>query len=302
MGPFFSTLLAPNAARAYADGAMTPDEANSFLFAYNKLVGDAAPKTVMSKDDLGRDVSYKTPGYSIPSFLTEAIAQGNQINTLSSRSEVPPTRGTVSLGPDVTADIDNASRGTPVAVRADDTAKSDAPRVNPPRQLTLHEMADTLVFTEAAKGMIARNVPLAGNMAAQSQVNQNYFNNLRRELTRIMQNSPRFAEGERTAIQEELGMGVKINQDANALRNSFLGVDRFLAEKVDQARIDYANKDLVPEIRKAAQEDIRSITAFREKLMPPRLYNTDDIAKLPLGAVFFWRNEENYRTRENTGK
>jgi len=159
-------------------------------------------------------------------------------------------------------------------------------------------MAPSLSFIEVAKGNIGRNIPLAGSIASESQVNQNYYNNQVRELIRIMQNSPRFAEGERESIERELNMGLQMRRDANALRNIFTGVDRFLAEKLEQAKIDYANEELVPEIRKSAQDDIRSITAFRAKLMPVRVHSLDEVRSLPANTPFFYKNERMHRVKQ----
>lgn len=298
MGPFYNTVLTPGAAQAYADGALTPEEDNAFQFAVNKIVADARPRTEIYKDELGRDVTRPIPGYEIPPFLVSAIAQRKQLDALGPRPAVAPTRGTVPLGADAAIEIDRASGETPATVQAADMAKRAETQTTSPKQPTLWEMAPSLSFIEVAKGNIARNVPLAGNIAAQAQQNQNYYNNQVRELIRIMQNSPRFAEGERESIERELNMGLQMRRDANALRNIFMGVDRFLAEKLDQAKIDYANEELVPEIRKAAQDDIRSITAFREKLMPPRVYSLDEVKALPVGSPFFYKNETNYRVRQ----
>jgi len=291
MGPFFNVLLAPGAAQAYADGAMTPDEQNVFEFAYNKVVADSRPRTEVYKDDMGRDASRTIPGYEIPPFLTNAMAQRKQLDALGPRPAVDQTRGTVPLGSDVAIEIDRASGETPATVQAADTAKRVETQTTAPRQPTLWEMAPSLSFLEVAKGNIARNVPFMGKLAEEAQVNQNYYNNQVRELIRLMQNSPRFAEGERESIEKELDMALKVRRDADALRNIFKGVDQFLAEKVNQARIDYANKELVPEIRKQAQEDIRSINAFRAKLMPVQVYSLDEVRSLPPGTSFFYKNE-----------
>lgn len=285
MGPFFNVLLAPGAAQAYADGAMTPDEQNVFEFAYNKVVADSRPRKEIYKDDLGRDTSRTIPGYEIPPFLTNAIAQRKQLDALGPRPAVDQTINTVPAGPGVVAELNRTS------VQAADTAEGTATQSRAPRQLTLWEMAPSLSFLDVAAGNIARNVPFAGKLAEEAQVNQNYYNNQVRELIRIMQNSPRFAEGERESIERELNMGLQMRRDANALRNIFTGVDRFLAEKVEQAKIDYANEELVPEIRKQAQEDIRSITAFRAKLIPVQVYSLDEVRSLPVDTPFFYKNE-----------
>jgi len=292
MGPFFDALLSPGASQAYADGEMTPDEQNFFEFAYNRVVADSRPRVEIYKDELGKDQKNIIPGYEIPSFLTDAVARRRQLDALGPRPAVDQTTRTVPASPSVVAELDRAS------MQAADTAEGTATQSRAPRQPTLWEMAPSLSFIDVAAGNIARNVPFAGKLAAESQVNQNYYNNQVRELIRLMQNSPRFAEGERESIEKELNMDLQVRRDANALRNIFSGVDRFLAEKLEQAKIDYANEELVPEIRKSAQDDIRSITAFRAKLMPVRVHSLDEVRSLPANTPFFYKNERTHRVKQ----
>lgn len=293
MGPFYETVLTPGFAQAYADGVLTPDENNLFEFSANRVIADALSKKEVYKDELGRDVERTVPGYEVPAFLTNALAQRRQLDALGVVASGPATTGTVP----VTTGARVAPASQPPAVTPGAEVTTPAPTVGGP-QPTLWEMAPTLTTLDVAKGIVARNVPFTGNIAPEAQQNQNYYNNMVRELVRIMQNSPRFAEGERESIEAELDMGLKIRRDVNAMRNIFIGVDRFLAEKLEAAKRDAANPDAIPEIQKAALEDIRSITDFRRRLIPPKVNSLEEVRTLPVGSPFFYKDYRNFRTRQ----
>lgn len=300
MGPFYETVLAPGFAQAYADGVLTPDESNLFEFSANRIIADARPRTEVYKDELGRDVERTVPGYEVPAFLTNALAQRRQLDALGVVASGPATTGTVPVTTEARVAppaAETAPVPQPPAVTPGAEVTTPAPTAGG-RQPTLWEMAPTLTTVDVAKGIIARNIPGAGGLASEAQQNQNYYNNMVRELVRIMQNSPRFAEGERESIEAELDMGLKIRRDVNAMRNIFIGVDRFLTEKLEAAKRDAANPDATPEIQKSALEDIRSITDFRRKLMPPVVNSLEEVRALPVGTPFFYKDYRNLRTRQ----
>lgn len=300
MGPFFEVVLTPGFAQAYADGMLTPDEANLFELSANKVIADARSKKEVYKDQLGRDVERTIPGYEIPAFISNALAQRKQLDAMGVAPSGPVTTGTVPVTTEARVAppaAETAPVSRPPAGATSTEATTPVPTVGGP-QPTLWEMAPTLTTLDVAKGIVARNVPLTGNIAPEAQRNQNYYNNMVRELVRIMQNSPRFAEGERESIEAELDMGLKIRRDVNAMRNIFIGVDRFLAEKLENAKRDAANPDAIPEMQKAALEDIKSITDFRRRLIPPKVNSLEEVRALPVGSPFFYKDYRNFRTRQ----
>jgi hypothetical protein len=292
LGPFWNIVTAPGMAQAYADGALTPDEDNMFLTASNRILADARSRTEVYKDDLGRDVSRQIPGYELP-WLTDALAQRQQLDAMGGPPPAAPTPGTVPLGPEVAPSVapatGEAAAAEPVSTEA---AATGAP------QRTIWEMAPNLSALQVAGAAVAQNVPGAGGFFSQAQQDQAYFESSLRELVKALQNNPRYAEGERQAIERELNLNPRVLRDADALRNSLLGIDRFLTERKTEAGQTYGNKENTPEARGQALDAIVAIENFQKKLMPVRVNSLDEVRALPPGTAFFFKNETTHRVRQ----
>ena len=288
MGPFWNVVLTPGLAQAYADGQLSPDDENVFLTAANVILADARPKTEIYTNDLGNKVSRTLPGYEVP-FLKNALAARQALGEISA----PATSGTVPVGPTT---VSPESAVEPTGAPASATPATTAAQVRP---RTLWDMAPNLSFVQAAAAGIAQNVPLAGGVAQQAQQDITYFENSVRELIKVLQNNPRFAEGERAAIEKELDLSPRFMRDETALRNTFVGVDKFLGEKLADSRSVLADPNNTPEAKKFASDSIDAITNFRKKLgVPVRVFSIDEVRRLEPGTPFFYKNETNFRVRQ----
>lgn len=283
----WSVINTPGLLQAYADGETTPEEDNLITSAASRLL---RPTTEMYTNDLGNKVTRTIPGYNLP-FLTEALAARNALDK-SGRRPGPQTPGTVPAGPNTVAPDAAVAPAPSAAPAAAPTAAVSRPR-------RLWDMAPNLSFVQAAAAGIAQNVPLAGGMAEQAQQDKTYFENSVRELIKVLQNNPRFAEGERAAIEKELDLSPRFMRDENALRNTFVGVDKFLEDKLKDSRAVLADPANTPEAKKFASDSIDAIVNFRDKLgVPVRVYSLDEVRRLPPGTPFFYKDATNFRVRE----
>jgi len=281
----WSVINAPGLLQAYADGETTPEEDNLITSAASRLLRSSEE---VYENDLGNKVTRTIPGYNLP-FLTDALAARRALDA-SGRRPGPQTPGTVPAGPNT------VSPEAAVAPEAPATPAT-APVAGRPRKLW--DMAPNLSFVQAAAAGIAQNVPLAGGMAEQAQQDKAYFENSVRELIKVLQNNPRFAEGEREAIEKELDLSPRFMRDENALRNTFVGVDKFLEDKLKDSRNILADPANTPEAKKFASDSIDAIINFREKLgVPVRVYSLEEVRKLPPGTPFFYKDATNFRVRE----
>lgn len=279
----WSVVNAPGLLQAYADGETTPEEDNLITSAASRLL---RPSTEIYTNDLGNKVTRTIPGYNLP-FLTDALAARRALDA-SGRRPGPQTPGTVPAGPNTVS---------PEAAVAPEAPAAPAPVAGRPRKLW--DMAPNLSFVQAAAAGIAQNVPLAGGMAEQAQQDKTYFENSVRELIKVLQNNPRFAEGERAAIEEELDLSPRFMRDENALRNTFVGVDKFLEDKLRDSQAVLSDPANTPEAKKFASDSIDAIINFREKLgVPVRVYSLEEVRKLPPGTPFFYKDATNFRVRE----
>jgi hypothetical protein len=279
----WSVVNAPGLLQAYADGETTPEEDNLIASAASRLL---RPTTEVYTNDLGNKVTRTIPGYDLP-FLTDALNARSQLDRSGPRPP-PRTSGTVPAGPNTVRPDAAVAPETPAAPSAD-TA----------RRRTLFEMAPNLSFVQVAAAGIGQNVPLAGRMAAQAQQDRGYYDNSVRELIKVLQNNPRFAEGEREAIEKELDLSPRFRRDADALRNTFIGVDKFLEDKLNDSRGILADPTNTPEAKKFASDSIDAIINFRAKLgVPVRVYSLDEVRNLPPGTLFFYKDATDFRVRE----
>lgn len=279
----WSVINAPGLLQAYADGETTPEEDNLITSAASRLL---RPSTEIYTNDLGNKVTRTIPGYNLP-FLTDALAARRALDQSGGRPG-PQTQGTVPAGPNTVS---------PEAAVAPEAPAAPAPVAGRTRKLW--DMAPNLSFIQAAAAGIAQNVPLAGGMAEQAQQDKTYFENSVRELIKVLQNNPRFAEGERAAIEKELDLSPRFMRDENALRNTFVGVDKFLEDKLRDSQAVLSDPANTPEAKKFASDSIDAIVNFREKLgVPVRVYSLEEVRKLPPGTPFFYKDATNFRVRE----
>ena len=269
-----------------------------FIAAANRIIADGRPRKERYQDEAGRDRVVDIPGYEIP-WLNEALAQRQQLDSLGPR---PPreTPGTVSLGPpsaQVGAAPAEAGAEVPGAVTAAQGPTTTGQEAAP-RQRTIWEMAPNLSTVQVAGAMIGQNVPGMGGVSAQAQEDQRYYQASVRDLIKALQNNPRYAEGERQAIEDELDLNPRILRDATAFRNSLMGIDRFLTEKKTDAMRTVQNPEATGEAVRQARDAVITIENFQKKLMPVRVYSVEEVRALPPGTAFFFKNEQMHRVRQ----
>lgn len=298
LGPFWSVVTTPGLAQAYADGQLTPDEDNMFIAAANRIIADGRPRKERYQDEAGRDRVVDIPGYEIP-WLNEALAQRQQLDSLGPRP-ARETSGTVSLGPpSVQAGAAPAEAGAEVpgavtTAQGPTTTGQTTGLAGP----TIWEMAPSFATVEVAGAVIGQNIPGAGGIASEAQQNQRYYRASIRDLIKALQNNPRYAEGEREAIEEELDLDPRIMRDTKAFRNSLIGINRFLTEKKNDAMQTVQDPEATGEAVRQARDAVIAIENFQRKLMPVRVYSIEEVRALPPGTAFFFKNEQMHRVRQ----
>jgi hypothetical protein len=298
LGPFWSVVTTPGLAQAYADGQLTPDEDNMFIAAANRIIADGRPRKERYQDEAGRDRVVDIPGYDIP-WLNEALAQRQQLDNLGPR---PPreTPGTVSLGPPsaqvgaAPAEAGAEAPGEVTTAQGPMTTGQTTGLAGP----TIWEMAPSFATVEVAGGTIGQNIPGAGGIASEAQQNQRYYRASIRDLIKALQNNPRYAEGERQAIEEELDLDPRIMRDTKAFRNSLIGTNRYLTEKKNDAMQTVQDPEATGEAVRQARDAVITIENFQKKLMPVRVYSVEEVRALPPGTAFFFKNEQMHRVRQ----
>lgn len=306
---FMRTVYTPGVLKAWSDGALPSDDDARVEQAVNSLVADAKGRIVKEpyKDSMNRDQvrDVLIPGYKLPRAVQEAIDKRAALVSSGWRPlDISQTPGAL-IGDDATAlPTDETTLEGGVAPAEPGAAPMDAtgaptvaltagtaPPVTFAPNKTLWERAPNLTDIDVVEGVVAQNVPGLGSMNSQAQVDQRFFTQQVNNLVAALQQSPRFAEGEREDIKRELKLNLSALRDTDAIRNNFMGVYQVLRQELEDARRDEADTTLSGDFRKQRQMNARMIDDFLKVLMPPPVYTLDDYRRLPIGSSFL-RQEE----------
>lgn len=140
----------------------------------------------------------------------------------------------------------------------------------------------------AAAEAIART-PGIGNLFPATEFTQarNFIPVVQRDLIRVLQNNPRYAEGERKAIESEINIKPEIWDNPSAARNRLISLDQALEVREQNAFETSRSPNVGREERIQAMNVLNAITKFRMNMgVPPRVKTPDEARKLPSGTQF----------------
>ena len=278
----FVTRFAPE----YSSGTLPPEMERKFESAYTIIT-----EPTYFTDPLTGNVTSRTP--PVPAFLSTAIA---------ARKSIPfaaPTKKGQKGGP--TPAPENAP--TVSAVPTPTTTETQpAPAVTEPapaaakgaqRQPSLWQLTPVLTGPIPAAKDVISSIPGFGDVGKDvTQARARYLGDFR-ELVKSLQNSPVYAQGERSAIETELNIEPRFFDDPAKLRNKLIGIDNFLIGRVEDARRNATNSNIPVDQRKEYIRIATSIENFRPKLgVPVRIFTIKELQKLPSGTPFLWNGTD----------
>jgi hypothetical protein len=278
----FVTRFAPE----YSSGTLPPEMERKFESAYTIIT-----EPTYFTDPLTGNVTSRTP--PVPAFLSTAIA---------ARKSIPfaaPTKKGQKGGP--TPAPENAP--TVSAVPTPTTTETQpAPAVTEPapaaakgaqRQPSLWQLTPVLTGPIPAAKDVISSIPGFGDVGKDvTQARARYLGDFR-ELVKSLQNSPVYAQGERSAIETELNIEPRFFDDPAKLRNKLIGIDNFLVGRVEDARRNATNSNIPVDQRKEYIRIATSIENFRPKLgVPVRIFTIKELQKLPSGTPFLWNGTD----------
>lgn len=129
------------------------------------------------------------------------------------------------------------------------------------------------------------------------EVDRTFVENASRDLIRVLQNNPQFAEGERKALEKELSIGPEIFRSAESYEAKLLGVAQSLTKRKADAQRSLASQVSKDE-RQRAMDQIAAIDSFMVNLgIPPVVSTEEEVQGLPPGTVFMDAKGNEYRKR-----
>lgn len=261
-GPFGNSLpgrslaIMVNMARGFAEGKLSEEERNIFMAAVQDYT---QPTRTETKDPLTGETRTIVNRKELPDFVKTALGQGG--GRIPSAS--PGAGGAQALKTELPADIGGAtSAEAPVTVQGKQPGKGLAAAPS----TTLFDLSGTGTgLVPVVVSGIAKNIPLdvAGRIAPEYQQGTALVKSIRNRIVNALQESPRFAEGERVQILKELDIDPKILANEASYVNSLVAVDKALEGLEGRAVSVADNKKTGMDARREAFKKVEDIRAVR---------------------------------------
>ena len=260
------TMLAPG----YKDGTLSEDGRRMFEA---RVSNYTQPQYIPVTDPVTGNVSYKEQRKQLPAFVSNALNAGTGV--------IPQVAAPSGQGEPAAAALPSSDKAVPPS--------KDKTKEGPPTK-TVWDMADDFTGPIPALGTSTLVRPfVAGTEAGKrQQQSRAYVEGAVRDLVKNLQSNPRYAEGERKAIESELDVTTRFWDSPTALRNRLTGIHNFLRQRLEVADESSYNENLPKETRQAYRTASNDIRKFLQILMPPPLTTIEEVQSLPKGTRFIW--------------
>ena len=255
--------------------------------AYNFLV-KLAPEYALGNttDEQDRQFESAVKIITTPQYMQDPITKA----TITKKGELPDF---ASLA------IEMRGGRAPTDTRADTGAgpgSSAAPagataaRVSTaPKEPTLFEAAERGTGIIPVTTSFIAKFPFMGDTAVGEQQATTFLRNSVNQLNRAIATNPRFAEGERQQIQQELDLSPSLFDNPAAMRNRLIGLDDLMGRLEREALAKGETTNLKAEDRALAREKANDIRKIRDLVgLPPRVTNVNEFRALPSGTPFLF--------------
>lgn len=306
----------PGLMKNWAEGKVTPEEDILVQSAVAKL---SQPRIEMRSDPVtGQVMQVQVPAV-LPPFVSEAInRRGGGVPTPTTgatpgRVAAPAPAAPEPLPPNYAPpgtprgtagdrELDQPSAPAPVPAPAAPEQKKEAPASAMP-PVVYNQQAPTMFnLADKGTGLISvpkaflASVPVIGEFVEADKEIQakTFLSNAVNQINRAIASSPRFAEGERKQIQQELDLFPKALDRPDAYRQRIIGLDTLLLElRANAYEQGYQNPNLGPEDIRRARLKLQEIDQIRSLTgAPPRVFSQQERDKLPDGAYYLWQGSQ----------
>jgi hypothetical protein len=254
-GDILNTLI--QYAPLYAAGSLEPEQRNAFMTAVTDYT---QPTQVEFTDPDSGLKSIRTQRNELPDFVREALGgKAPRPSTTAAPGPAAPTRpATDALAPAPVMGLTAAATAPEVFQVASTAPKS-----------SFFDLAATGTgFVPVLVSGVARNVPLnaAGSIGPEFQQSTAMLDSMTNRVVNTLQENPRFAEGERTQILNELKLAPRLFSNKNGYINQIIALDNVL-EGIEKKTFDIQSQARVGvAARQAATKKLEEISAVRDLL------------------------------------
>ena len=246
----------------YAAGSLLPQEERNFLtnvkdYTQERRTRYTDPQTGLIKEDIQQN--------KLPDFVMEALGSRRPGKPVSSTGDTSSTGTTTGTLPATSTAARAPVLGlTPTAVAPEVyQVASTAPKSS------FFDLAATGTgFVPVLVAGVARNVPLsaAGNIGPEFQQSTAMLESMTNRVVNTLQENPRFAEGERKQILDEVRLAPKLFSNKNGYINSIIALDNVL-EGIEKKTFGIQSQEKTGiQARQAATKKLEEISAVRDLL------------------------------------
>lgn len=306
-------------APAYAAGLLSPEQRRQYE-ASLAILG----KPTTRINPLTQQMETITP--ELPGWVRQAVQQGQSYSAPGAGGPSPGSLiqytdpsgrviGQTRVGADGSWTIADANPQTPApaspAAGASTTSNQQGipatPQTRNDSGRTVWERRESIAGPVAAATAGVNSIPgvgpaLAGAVMGEEQARQieadrTFVQNASRDMVRLVQNSPQFAEGERKAIAEELTIGPEVFRSKESYEAKLIGISQSMTRRKLEAQ-NALNSNISGDERKRAMDKVVQIDNFMQVLGIPPVVSTEAEAQaLPSGSVFMDAKGNEYRKR-----
>lgn len=256
-------------------------------FANNLLSPEDDRRYIASVIELQQPVTFPNPDTGVletrsrelAPFVQDALRRRGMGNLIRQQ----PRRGAPSPA-EVTGEGPPAPQPVPITPEVQTGQQFE---VGPER--TVFEMAGDVTGPISVGADALQGTPVIGEFVDVPSVTtaRNFVTQMTRDLVRVLQNNPKFAEAERKAIEADVDLKGEFFDTTKAFRLRMAGMDDALAVR-EQNALETATNDMVTrDERQHALNVFNGIRQFRDRLGVPPLMRTPQEAKqLPPGTIF----------------
>jgi hypothetical protein len=270
-----------NNAEAFAAGILPPDEGRRYLAAVN----EAYKETYRKDPDTGQWTPIRV---SMPQFVQDAVESGSRY--YGGMANAPANAQPSAAAPAPTTAP--APAAAPSAMPSATAAPAAAPAAESPQTSPAPSAAGRTVWdrrtniagpTAGAKAAVF-GVPGVGPAVVNPtegraiQADRTYAEGVSRDLIRVLQNNPRFAEGERKAIEQEIAIGPEFFRSVESFEGRLYGINQTVTQREIDAR-ETLTRQVPAEERQRAMTNINAIQQFRRQLGLPAYAPSPDVVR-----------------------
>lgn len=313
-------------APAYAAGLLSPEQRRQYD-ASLAIVG----KPTTRINPLTQQMETISP--ELPSWVRQAVQQGQSYSAPGAGGGAAPGQrvrltdaagqpvGEAVVGADGTwtmqgrpgaawsGERDIPQAGAPAATSTPSNQQGipATPQTRGDSGRTVWERRESIAGPVAAASSAVNSIPgvgpaIAGTLMGEEQVRQidadrTFVENASRDMVRVVQNSPQFAEGERKAIAEELTIGPEVFRSKESYEAKLIGISQSMTRRKLEAQQALAS-NISGEERKKSMDKIVMIDNFMQALgVPPVVATEQEVQMLAPGTVFMDAKGNEFRKR-----